>query len=75
MRRRVTGGDEQAKLAPCPILSPFFWRKGGKPRTSTCFVHAERRETAEAAHYFTTSTPRQKATQPLILRATGLGSG
>jgi NodT family efflux transporter outer membrane factor (OMF) lipoprotein len=21
--------------APCPILSPFFWRKGGKPRTST----------------------------------------
>ena len=20
---------------PCPILSPFFWRKGGKPQTST----------------------------------------
>jgi NodT family efflux transporter outer membrane factor (OMF) lipoprotein len=21
--------------SPCPILSPFFWRKGGKPRLST----------------------------------------
>jgi NodT family efflux transporter outer membrane factor (OMF) lipoprotein len=25
-------------IAPCPILSPFFWRKGGKPQTSTIHV-------------------------------------
>ena len=26
---------ESNTKAPCPILSPFFWRKGGRPRTST----------------------------------------
>src|ERR1035438_7322328 len=44
--RRVTPRDEQAGSltnAPCPILSPFFWRKGGKPPTSIHPVHQERR--------------------------------
>ncbi len=26
---------QPAAHAPCPILAPFFWRKGGIPRTST----------------------------------------
>jgi hypothetical protein len=25
--------SEQAAKLPCPILSPFFWRQGGKPQT------------------------------------------
>jgi hypothetical protein len=47
--RRVTAGNEQAKKVPCPILSPFFWRKGGKHRTSTSFVQQERPKRSEGS--------------------------
>ena len=31
-----------ATKAPCPVLAPFFWRKGGKAQISTRSVHRER---------------------------------
>ena len=53
-------------------------RNSGEGRTasqSKLIALSLRRSRSPDGLYFSTSTPRQKATYPLILRAAGFGSG
>jgi hypothetical protein len=66
LRSKMKPGAGCAEEAPCPILSPLFWRMGGKPRPSNGHVHQVQDERVRLA-------PRPAAPPIVVVSFEALG--